>query len=102
MAFTVNGTREQHHFNQERPLFVDFKDLFKLFLDVEKASVEEEVRQFTLCNLNSYGAGMLLYSPQEISPNDGKLEVFTLEGPAGVVGMTLSKKVLKAGPFAKL
>eukprot|EP00913_Durusdinium_trenchii_P022368 g21013.t1 len=70
VAFTCNGHRNVYAFGHE-------------------------VRQLTLANLNSYGAGMLLYSPEEISPNDGKIEVFTLADPAGVVGMTLSKKVLK-------
>lgn len=58
------------------------------------------IRQFTLTNLNSYGAGMLLYGSEavrrQVSPNDGRLEVFTRQGPYGVIGMTLSKKVLKA------
>lgn len=31
------------------------------------------------------GAGMMLYGSNEhVSPNDGKLEVFTREGPYGV------------------
>jgi len=76
ISFTVNGEKHQHQF--------------------QHGLQHAEVRQFTLANLNSYGAGMLLYSPEEISPNDGKLEVFTLEGPGGVIGMTLNKKVLKA------
>lgn len=41
---------------------------------------------------------MLLYGPQdEVSPNDGKLEAFTREGPYGVYSMTINKKLLRAG-----
>jgi len=57
------------------------------------------IRQFTLTNLNSYGAGMQLYGADamgaRVSPNDGRLEVFTRQGPYAVIGMTLAKKVLK-------
>ncbi|CAK9064163.1 Diacylglycerol kinase (DAG kinase), partial [Durusdinium trenchii] len=85
------GRRCWSHFSREKEMEVAFtcnghRNVY---------AFGHEVRQLTLANLNSYGAGMLLYSPEEISPNDGKIEVFTLADPAGVVGMTLSKKVLK-------
>lgn len=74
----------------------------EVFLDGHPYGFDrKEIRQFTLANLNSYGAGMLLYPLDQVLPNDGKLEVFTLESPAGVVGMTLSKKILKA-PFGNI
>ena len=69
-----------------------------LRLDGEECHFDGPIRQFTLTNLNSYGAGMLLYGPHdEVSPNDGKLEAFTREGPYGVYSMTINKKLLRAG-----
>lgn len=68
-------------------------------LDERTYNIPGEVRQFTLTNLNSYGAGMLLYDNEamaKVKPNDGKLEVFTREGPWSVLGMTVAKKVLKS------
>lgn len=65
-------------------------------LDGQDHSFSGQIRQFTLTNLNSYGAGMLLYGAEDkVRPNDGKLEVFTREGPFGVVTMTLNKKLLQ-------
>eukprot|EP00434_Breviolum_minutum_P028527 symbB.v1.2.025235.t1/scaffold2370.1/size80994/3 len=65
-------------------------------LDGESHSFSGNIRQFTLTNLNSYGAGMLLYgADDQVSPNDGKLEVFTRQGPYGVISMTLNKKLLR-------
>lgn len=82
--------------------FFSEKKEMEVFLDGHPYSCDrKEIRQFTLANLNSYGAGMLLYPLDQVLPNDGKLEVFTLESPAGVVGMTLSKKILKA-PFGNI
>jgi len=70
----------------------------KVTFDKGVYTSEGEVRQFTLTNLNSYGAGMVLYDAQVlreiVSPNDWKLEVFALEGPFSVIGMTLAKKLM--------
>lgn len=72
------------------------KDDLEVKLDGEDFRFDGPIRQFTLTNLNSYGAGMMLYGSNEhVSPNDGKLEVFTREGPYGVVSMTLNKKLLQ-------
>eukprot|EP00930_Biecheleria_cincta_P023273 TRINITY_DN16845_c0_g1_i2.p1 TRINITY_DN16845_c0_g1~~TRINITY_DN16845_c0_g1_i2.p1 ORF type:complete len:482 (-),score=64.05 TRINITY_DN16845_c0_g1_i2:128-1501(-) len=58
---------------------------------------ESEFRQFTLTNLNSYGAGMDLYGEAaSVSPNDGQLEAFTLEGPCSVAAVAMAKKVARA------
>eukprot|EP00930_Biecheleria_cincta_P087905 TRINITY_DN77145_c0_g1_i1.p1 TRINITY_DN77145_c0_g1~~TRINITY_DN77145_c0_g1_i1.p1 ORF type:complete len:711 (+),score=87.05 TRINITY_DN77145_c0_g1_i1:156-2135(+) len=68
-------------------------------LDGQSYPIPGEVRQFTFTNLNSYGAGMLLYDRETmttVKPNDKKLEVFTRQGPWSVVGMTLAKKVLRS------
>ncbi|CAE7208944.1 DGKA [Symbiodinium sp. CCMP2592] len=58
----------------------------------------DEFRQFTLTNINSYGAGMALYGKQRfrhaVSPTDWRLEAFTLHGPVSVIGMTTAKKFL--------
>jgi len=57
-----------------------------------------DIRQLTLTNLNSYGAGMLLFDAEamntDVSPKDWKLEAFSREGPCSVIGMTAAKKVL--------
>eukprot|EP00930_Biecheleria_cincta_P044088 TRINITY_DN30249_c0_g1_i1.p1 TRINITY_DN30249_c0_g1~~TRINITY_DN30249_c0_g1_i1.p1 ORF type:complete len:648 (-),score=68.10 TRINITY_DN30249_c0_g1_i1:59-2002(-) len=62
--------------------------------------LDRSCRQFTLTNLNSYGAGMSLYSTEafeHVSPHDGKLEVHTLQTPRSVFGMVAAKKVLGLG-----
>lgn len=43
-----------------------------------------EARQFTMTNINSYGAGQVLFSSEDLErvrPNDGLLEVFTVADP---------------------
>jgi len=60
----------------------------------------EGVQQFTVTNLNSYGAGMSVFSSQEfrdqVSPVDWKLEAFTKNDGKSLVSMTLAKKIIKA------
>mmetsp|Transcript_659 Transcript_659/g.1532 ORF Transcript_659/g.1532 Transcript_659/m.1532 type:complete len:311 (+) Transcript_659:356-1288(+) len=67
----------------------------------EPFCVPEEARQFTLTNLNSYGAGMTLFADgpalESVRPNDGRLEVWTLRGPPQMVRMAVSNKVLPRG-----
>lgn len=62
-------------------------------------SEQGDIRQLTFTNLNSYGAGMMLYDAQAIrdnvSPMDWKLETFTREGPMSVIGLTTAKKIMK-------
>lgn len=77
--------------NRDRDLQVSFDD--------EPYCARGEIRQFTMTNLNSYGAGMALYDAKvlndRVSPKDWKLEVFTRGGPFSVIGMTTAKKLLK-------
>lgn len=67
-------------------------------LESEVYSSDRDFRQFTFTNLNSYGAGMELYNSKEmesVSPSDGQLEAFTLEGPLSVAAVAVTKKIAK-------
>merc|ERR1719382_75017 len=59
------------------------------------------VRQFTMTNINSYGAGRVLFSNedlQKVRPNDGLLEFFTVPDPLslGLLNIARSTKFTQA------
>ncbi|CAK0826054.1 unnamed protein product [Prorocentrum cordatum] len=60
-----------------------------------------EARQFTMSNINSYGAGRVLFSSEDLErvrPNDGLLEVFTVADPLAL-GLLSNPLVARSTPF---